>query len=143
MSSPAITDVSEKPAVEDPKSSNVLQENPNVQVEESNLAVDKKKKRGKIVQRNYILNDVAALQRKVRCETSRKQEFVMGKEAKNGSNIVVKMKTGFFEYVKAHFINELVNIDEILDIDNAEAAKANTENSGEAYVEFSMNIAFT
>ena len=104
--------------------------------------MDTKKKRGKIVQRNYILNDVAALQRKVKCETSRKQEFVMGKEAKNGSNIVVKMKTGFFEYVKAHFINELVNIDEILDIDNTEAAKANTENSGEAYVEFSMDIAF-
>ena len=43
---------------------------------------DDKKKKGKVVQRNYTLNDTGALKKKVKFEISRKTDFALGKEAK-------------------------------------------------------------
>ena len=108
---------------------------------DKNQAVEMKKKKGKILQRNYVLNDVGALKKKMKQET-RKQDIAIGKEAKDGSNIMVPMKASFFEFVKANFINDLEENEDILQIQNAEGAKAATENSGDAFVEYSMEISF-
>ena len=64
-----------------------------------------KKQKVIVKQRNYVLNDVGALKKKSRAE-NQKHEFAIGKEAKDWSNI----KASFFEYVKAYFINEIVDI---------------------------------
>jgi hypothetical protein len=52
------------------------------------------------------------------------------------------MKASFFDYVKANFINDLEDNENILSVENAEGAKAATENAGDAYVEYSMEISF-
>ena len=98
-------------------------------------------KKGKVVQRNYILNDVAALKKKLRAE-GKKHEVAIGKEAKDASNITVPMKASFFEFVKNNFIEDLSNNSSILNIDNAVGTKAATDGSGDAYVEYSMEITF-
>ena len=66
----------------------------------------------------------------------------MGIEARDGSNMVLELKTSFFEHVKANFIQELVGMNGIDDVENGVAAKATTENSGGAYVEYSLDISF-
>ena len=101
-----------------------------------NQEVEMKKKKGKVKQRNYVLNDVGALKKKLKHE-NKQQEIAIGKEAKDCSNITVPMKASFFEFVKANFIQDLENNEEILKIENAEGAKA-----GDAYVEYSMEISF-
>jgi hypothetical protein len=52
------------------------------------------------------------------------------------------MKASFFDFTKAKFIEEIQQNDDINDVQNGEAAKAATEGSGEAYVEYSMDISF-
>ena len=52
------------------------------------------------------------------------------------------MKSSFFEMVKEFYIGDLEGMDDIKAIQNAEAAKAGTEGSGDAYVEYSMEIKF-
>ena len=102
----------------------------------------KTKKKGKVIQRNYTLNDTGALRKKLKWETSRKVDFAVAKEAKIGCNISLHMKSSFFEMVKEFFIPDLEEMDDILSIDNAEAAKAGTEGFGDAFVEYSMEISF-
>ena len=43
-----------------------------INVDKNQEAVMKKKKKGKVTQRNYVLNDVGALKKKVRQETKMK-----------------------------------------------------------------------
>ena len=100
-----------------------------------------KKKTGIVKQRNYVLNDVGALKKKLKHE-NKKQEIVIGKEARDGSNVTVPMRASFFEFVKFNFIQEIENNDDIVKIENAEGVKAPTETSGEAFVEYSMDITF-
>ena len=71
------------------------------------------KKKGKLVQRNYVMNDVGALRKKKRHE-ARKQEFLLAKEAKDCSNVVVQMKASFFDYTKAKFIDEVQENDVLM-----------------------------
>ena len=99
------------------------------------------KKRGKVVQRNYAMNDLGALRKKMRHET-RKHEFVIAREATDGSNLVIQMKPSFFDFTKAKFIDEIQQNEDIGDVQNGEAVKAATEGSGDAYVEYSMDINF-
>ena len=61
---------------------------------------------------------------------------------RDGSNMVIKTKTSFFEYIKAQFIEDLLKIKEIETVDNALAAKAATDNSGGAIVEYSVDVTF-
>ena len=100
-----------------------------------------KVKKGQVVHRNYFLNDSGALQKKVRHE-KRKDPFNQGTEARDGSNVVVLLKTSFFEHVKGNFVNELEKVEGIEIVENAVGAKASTENSGEAFVEYSFDISF-
>ena len=55
-----------------------------------------KVKKGQVLQRNYILNDSSALKKKKRNET-RKEAYNLGTEARDGSNMVIQVKTSFFE----------------------------------------------
>ena len=106
-----------------------------------NIVEKTKKIAGKVKQKNYVLNDVGALKKKLKHE-NKKQEISIGKEAKDASNITVPMRASFFEFVKSHFIQDIENNEDIVNIENAEGAKAATENFGDAYVEYSMDITF-
>ena len=98
-------------------------------------------RKGIVKQRNYVLNDVAALKKKMRAE-GKKHEVSIGKEAKDASNISIPMKASFFEFVKANFINDLADNVNIVKVDNAEGIKAATDNYGDAFVEYLMEITF-
>ena len=95
----------------------------------------------KIIQRNYTLNDVGALKKKLKHELTRKQDYCLSKEAKNVANVVVQMRTSFFEFTKSKFVHLREN-SEILDIKNIQSAKAPTDTSGDAFVEYSVEIVF-
>ena len=92
-----------------------------------------KVKKGQVIQKSYVLNDSGALKKKVRNE-KRKEPFDQGTEARDGSNMVVLLKTSFFEHVKANFVNEVEKKEGIEIVQNAIGTKACTENSGEAFV---------
>jgi hypothetical protein len=66
-------------------------------------------KKGRTIQETYVLNDTAALRKKVRNETNRKDPFNTGADARDGSSVVILMKTSFFEHVKSTFMEDLVN----------------------------------
>ena len=87
------------------------------------------------------MNDLGALRKKLQHE-GRKPDFILSKEAKHASNTIVQMKASFFDFTKANFIEEMQQSEDIINIQNAEAAKAATENSGDAYVEYAMDISF-
>ena len=93
-------------------------------------------------QRNYVLNDVGALKKKVGHE-KRTHDIIISKEAKDFSNVIIIMRASFFEYVKANFILELENNPFIIKIENAEGVKAVTETCGDAFVEYSLEITFS
>ena len=103
--------------------------------------VTSKVKKGQVIKKNYVLNDSGALRKKVRHE-DRKDAFNQGTEARDGSNVVVLLKTSFFEHVKANFVNELEKNEGIEIVQNAIGTKVCTENSGEAFVEYSFDISF-
>ena len=60
-------------------------------------------------------------------------DFVLAKEAKDGSNVVIQMRASFFEFTKAKFIEQILQNDDVNDVQNGEAVKAATEGSGDAY----------
>ena len=96
---------------------------------------------GRTIQRNYVLNDTAALKKKIKHE-NRKDAFNQGVEARDCSNMVLLLKTSFFEHVKNRFISDIMNREEITDVKNAVGAKVDSESSGEAFVEYSLDIQF-
>ena len=107
----------------------------------SDVSSKDERRKGTVTLRNYVMNDLGALRKKLKHE-GRKHDFMISNEAKDCSNTVIQMKTSFFEFTKAKFIEEILQNDDIESVQNAEAAKAATETSGEAYVEFSMDITF-
>ena len=99
-------------------------------------------KTGKIKQLNYILNGTSALKKRIKHETNRKEPFTSGTDAKDGSNVVVLMKTSFFEHVKKAFMKDLAVMDEVIEIGNASATKASSSLSGDAFVEYALDVRF-
>ena len=97
--------------------------------------------KGQVTYRNYVLNDSSALKKKKRNET-RKEAFNLGTEARDGSNMVIQMKTTFFEHVKSKFIEDMLKHKDIVKVENALGSKVATENSGEAFVEYSLDLTF-
>ena len=93
-------------------------------------------------QRNYTLNDVSALKKKIQHE-KRIVDIEIGKEAKNYSNVTVPMRASFFEHVKLFFIKDLLTSPDIVKVENAEVARAATESHGDADVEYTVDITFT
>ena len=96
---------------------------------------------GNIVHRNYILNDSNALKKKLRHE-GRPDPFDLGTDAKNGANVVVLLRTSFFEHVKKEFIGNLLKNKDIEKVDNGLGSKVASGNSGDAFVEYSCDISF-
>ena len=95
----------------------------------------------KVVHKNYVLDDIGALKKKIRHE-NRKEAFDSGTDATNGSNVVFLLKTSFFEFVKNEYISDLARMKGITSIHNAMGARASTEMSGEAFVEYSLEVTF-
>ena len=114
-----------------------------VQVHEESQELQIETTKGKTFkQRNYILNDVSALKKKIQHE-KRLVDIEIGKEAKNFSNVTVPMRASFFEHVKACFIKDLLTFPDILRVENVEVAKAATESHGDADVEYTVDITFS
>ena len=78
---------------------------------------------GKVVQRNYVLNDTAAMKKKLKNEMNKKEPYDKGVDAKDGSNVVLFLKTSLFEYVKSQMMQDLLKMDEVRKIDNAVGIK--------------------
>ena len=97
---------------------------------------------GKVNQVNYTLNDTAALKKKLRHETNRKEPFTNGSDAKDGSNVVILLKTSFFEHMKMTYLKDLSVMAGITEITNALATKASTNMSGDAFVEYALDVRF-
>ena len=95
----------------------------------------------KVIHKNYILDDIGALKKKIRHE-NQSEAFDMGTDAANGSNVVILLRTSFFEYVKNEYISELARMKGITGIQNAMGARAATEMSGEAFVEYLLEVSF-
>ena len=108
----------EQPALPEGNLSILLSKDGGVIPDERNQKLEMKKKKGRLVQRNYVLNDVAALKKKMKAE-KKKLDFAIGKEARDGSNITVPMKASFFEFVKANFIRNIEENGNILKVENA------------------------
>ena len=85
------------------------------------------KRQSKTIQRNYVLNDVGALKNKLECEVARRNPFQISKEAKNGANVSVLMKTSFFEFTKLRFVEDIQRHEDILSIENCTRVKVKTE----------------
>ena len=73
---------------------------------------------------------------------NRKHDIAIGKEAKDFSNISVVMRPSFFDFVKANFVQDLQKSSDILKVANIEGIKVATEDHGEAFVEYSVEITF-
>ena len=97
-------------------------------------------KKGRVIQKNYVLNDTSALKKKIRNESYRKEAFNYGVDARDGSNVVVLMKTSFFEHLKSAYIQDLIKVEGITAIENAVGSKAQTELSGDAFVEYALEV---
>ena len=54
----------------------------------SEIANQDARKKGKIVQKNYVMNDLGALRKKLKHE-GRQKEFILAKEASDGSNAII------------------------------------------------------
>ena len=50
----------------------------------------------------YVLNDRAALKKKMNNESNMKDPFNNGTDAKDGSNVVILMKTSFLSMLRLH-----------------------------------------
>ena len=100
------------------------------------------RKKGTTRQRNYTLNDIGALKKKISHE-KRSFDFMISKEAVDNSNVVIPMRASFFEFLKRNFIEDLERDPSIVNIENAERVKAATETVGDAFVEYSLEITFT
>ena len=97
-------------------------------------------KKGSVIQRNYILNDVEALKKKIKAEKRQKDLSIT--EAKDGSSVTVTLKAPLFEFVKTYFIQEIQSLAEIKSVKNAEGVKVASETGGDAFVEYLMEISF-
>ena len=97
---------------------------------------------GKVVQRNYVLNDTAAMKKKLKNEMNKKEPYDKGVDAKDGSNVVLFLKTSLFEYVKSQMMQDLLKMDEVRKIDNAVGIKVKSANSGDGFIEFALDVTF-
>ena len=109
MDSLAVTDQSEKPLQ---KASNTSVKPPNRSQGGDEKVATPKLIKGQVIQKNYVLNDAGALRKKLRHET-REHAFNLGVEARDGSNMVVELKTSFFAHVKSNLVKDLLLMNEL------------------------------
>ena len=93
-----------------------------------------------MVTREYVLNDVNALEKKWNLRNV--NPIRVSKEAINGSNISVVMKTSLFEVVKNNFISVLQKDTYIVKAEIQRSCQAQASNGFNAEVEFTIEIIF-
>ena len=71
----------------------------------------------------------------------RRKDVTM-KEAKDGSNVNISLKASLFEFVKQNFIQDIQKDAKIIEVKNAEGVKVDSDSSGEAFLEYKMEILF-
>ena len=95
----------------------------------------------KVVKKDYVLNDMEALKKKLdNCK--RDPELGIIGEAQDGSCVTVAVKTALFEYFKANLVNSLKLDTRIIDVNPTRRVTADTNFNGEANVEFQLEIKF-
>ena len=101
------------------------------------------RKKGKLIQRSYTLNDVNALKKKLKCESSRKREPFIDNEANDGSNLKIAMKASFFELAKERLFEDLKNHEDFIEVnDGIGAVAATSGGNDDAFVEYGMSVKF-
>ena len=92
----------------------------------------------KILIKNYILNDVNALEKKWNMRNV--EAIQVSEEAIDGSNVSVVMKTALFEVVKNNFLSAIQNDNEVEKVEMKRTVKAKASNGSSAEVEFMVDI---
>ena len=99
------------------------------------------KKNSNVVKKDYILNDLEALKKKLDNEHL-KPEIKISNEAVDGGNTTITMKTSLFEYCKQFLMETLKKDDRIIKAEAVKKVVADTNYHGEADVEFQLEISF-
>ena len=103
--------------------------------------VDGKKKMTKILKKDYVLNDMEALKKKLD-NAKRKPEIEISGEAKDGSCVTIGLKTSLFEYFKSFLMEHFKKDDRISNVEPIQKVVAETNFHGEANVEYQLEVTF-
>ena len=114
-----------------------------------NVASDKKAsqplaanvKATKILKKDYVLNDIEALKKKLDNST-RNPSIEISKEAVDGSCVTVGVKTALYEYFKARLMDDFKNHPNICEAKPIQKVVANTHMHGIADVEYQLEVSF-
>ena len=105
------------------------------------LDISEKKKTSKIVKKDYVLNDLEALKKKLD-NAYRKPEIEITTEAIDGSCVTVAVKTSLFEYFKENLVTTLMNDERISKVEPIRKVTASTNHNGDASVEYQLEVDF-
>ena len=100
-----------------------------------------KKKQANVIKKDYILNDLEALKKKM-ANKKRSPEIGIYGEAVNGACTTIGMKTSLFEYSKAFMMEEIGKDARITQITPVAKVVADTIFHGEADIEYQLEIQF-
>ena len=118
----------------------IMEKNDALNVENS-TEVDAKKQQVNVLKKDYVLNDLEALKKKMNNESRNPGISITG-EASNGSCTTVGMKTSLFEYSKV-WMFELLSVDErIVDVIPVQKVVADSNHHGQADVEYQLEVQF-
>ena len=88
----------------------------------------------KIVNKSCILNDVNALRKKLKCESSRKTEPFVENIASDGSIAKIAMRASFFELAKSRLVEDMQSYDNFVAVTDGLGAVAFTADAEKAFV---------
>ena len=98
---------------------------------------DNKKVHGKTMKKEYVLNDLEALKKKLN-NCKRVPEIEITGEATNGSSVTIAVKTPLFEYFKSSLVGIIETDKRITKIGTVRKVIADTNFNGEANVEYQL-----
>jgi hypothetical protein len=96
-------------------------------------SLDIKKRATKTVKKDYVLNDMEALKKKLD-NAKRKPEIEISGEAVDGSFVTIGVKTSLFEYLKAFLMENFIKDTRISTVQPIQKVVAETNFNGEANV---------
>ena len=100
-----------------------------------------KKSSGGIIKKDYILNDLEALKKKLDNEYL-SPGIQITNEAVSGASTTIRLKTSLFEYAKCYLMETLKQDERIIKAEAVKKVVADTNFHGEADVEFQLEILF-
>jgi hypothetical protein len=106
-----------------------------LQMTDNVIAHDLNKKQTKTLKKDYVLNDLDALKKKLD-NSQRNPGIEISEEAVDGSCATVGVKTALFEYFKAFLIEYLQKDNRITKVEPVQKVVADTKFHGEANVEY-------